>query len=278
MRLLTALGFAVLATCPPAVAGETAWQELAPGVSIRLISAGKVLPSGKALLALEIDMPETTKTYWRVPGEGGLPIDIDLTASRGVEAHSVLWPYPSRTEKAGNLDYAYYGHTVLPIEVSVADKHAQVDMHAVLGICSEICIPAQARFTLPLADERPDAANGLRIKLALAEVPIGWTDGPEPIGGVALMPGGDAIGIKVDSDALEPASIIAATQGGEPLFGTPQKSPHTDLVVLPILGKSDNSALEGVDVEVTFMTEMGAYVVNRTIEAGNDVSAAVLGQ
>lgn len=278
MRLFSLLSAAAFSLGSPVLAGETPWQELAPDVSVRLISAGQVSADGKALLALEINMPESTKTYWRVPGDGGLPMEIDLSASRGVSGHRIFWPYPLRQEGSAGLDYAYYGHTVLPIEIGLSGGEAHLDMLATLGVCSDICIPAQVRLALPLEAGSPDTANGLRIKQAMAEVPIGWQDGPDPIGAVELMPDGQAIAISMAGDVVEPGSVIAATPTGEPLFGAPQKSPHDDLVVLPILSKSDNSALDGMDVEVTFMTDMGAYVVSRTIEAGEAGSETAQGQ
>ncbi|OAM73930.1 hypothetical protein A3840_16870 [Devosia elaeis] len=269
MHLMSALCLAIPGLCLPVLAGETPWQNVAPDVSIRLISAGPVT-DGKALVALEIDMPESTKTYWRVPGETGLPLDLDFSASTGIAHYTPLWPYPLREEKGGLTDYVYYGHTVLPIELTMSGPQGVVDLTATLGICSEICVPAQLQLSLPLADAEPDAANGLRIRQALAEVPIAWTDKAAPVGGVEMLPEGPAIAIRLENDGIDPQSLIAATATGEPLFGAPQKSPHGDLVVLPILGKSDNIALDGVDVDVTFMTDMGAYVVSRTIGAGDD--------
>lgn len=256
------------------MAAETPWQAVAPDVSVRLISSGQVTALGKALVALEIDMPETTKTYWRIPGESGLPADLDFSASSGVEGYQILWPYPLRETKSGLLDYVYYGHTILPIELDLSAPQGIIDVVATLGICSEICVPAQLRLNLPLSSDTQDAPNNLRIRQALAEVPIDWTETEQPLGAVSLLPGAAAIAISDVNGMVDPASLIAATPDGEPLFGAPQKSPHSDLVVLPILSKSDNSALDGMDVEVTFMTDMGAYMVSRTIrasDADNDV-------
>lgn len=271
----SAIAALLLAATAPVLAGETPWQEVAPGVSIRLISAGTVTPQGKANFAIEIDMPDTTKTYWRIPGETGLPISLDLSAARGVTAHHIHWPYPQREVKSGKLDYVYYGHTVLPLEATVTDASAILDIEAILGICSDICIPAQVRLSLPAADAKADAANGLRIRQAMAEVPIAWDAGQDPVGAVEAVPG--AVSIAVDEAVLDPSSIIVAAAQTDVLFGAPQKSPQSNLVVLPILGKSDNSALEGLEVEVTFMTDRGAYVVNRAVEAGTVTKAAEAG-
>src|SRR5690606_29899945 len=125
-----------------------------------------------------------------VPGETGLPTHLDFSASHGIAGHDLHWPYPMRHESGGYLDYVYYGRTVLPMELSVTDNAGMVDIEATLGICSDICVPAQARLVLPAVDGQSDAANELRIRQALAEVPIAWDSGPEPAGAVRLSADG----------------------------------------------------------------------------------------
>lgn len=258
-------------------AGETAWQEVAPDVSIRLISSGSVDASGRALFALEIDMPSNTKTYWRIPGETGLPTELDFSASSGVAGHAQHWPLPERISADGYLDHVYFGHTVLPVELVVDNPAGAVNLQATLGICSDICVPAQAQFALPLTDSALDKANSLRIRQALADVPIAWDNGPEPIGAVALTSDSSAIAVEIDSSVLDPDSLIVAGDLEAPLFGAPQKSPQDNLVLLPIMDKTDNSVLDGLEVELSFMTATGAYEVSRTIEAGADASVDVRG-
>src|SRR5690606_15137621 len=248
----------------PVVAGETPWQEVAPGVKLRLISAGQINADGTTLLGLEIDMPETSKTYWRVPGETGLPTELSFAGSRGVLGHQVVWPDPTRQETEDYLDYAYFGPAVLPVEVTVAPGQARVELGALLGVCSDICVPAQAHFSLPLTDAEADRPNGLRIRQALAMAPIEWNDSSQPIGTVELR--GDAmLAVRIEDATLDPASLIAATPSGEPLFGAPQKSPEPNLVLIPILGKSGGAGLENQAVQLTFLTDMGAFEVTRTI-------------
>lgn len=264
MRLLSLLAvIAMLAL--PATADETPWQEVAPGVKLRLISTGQIKASGTTLVGLEIDMPETSKTYWRVPGDTGLPTELDFGGSTGVLAHEVLWPYPTRHETTDYLDYAYFGPTVLPIEVTVAPGTPRLELGAILGVCSDICVPAQAHFSLPLLDTEPDRPNGLRIRQALAMAPIEWDGDPQPIGNVELRHGAAMLAVRVNDPAIDPASLIAATPSGEPLFGAPQKSPEPNLVLIPILGKSGEIDLENQAVQLTFLTGMGAFEVTRTI-------------
>ncbi|HTO28654.1 MAG TPA: protein-disulfide reductase DsbD domain-containing protein, partial [Devosia sp.] len=266
MRPILLATLAVVLLAAPAGAGETAWQEVAPGVKLRLISTGQVKANGTTLVGLEIDMPETSKTYWRVPGDTGLVTELDFAGSTGVLGHQILWPYPVRHETADYLDYAYFGPTVLPVELSVEPGSPQVELSAVLGVCSEICVPAQARFSLSLADAAPDRPNGLRIRQALATTPMQWQGDPQPIGNVELWSAAAMLAVHVGDPELDPASLIAATESGEPLFGTPQKSPEPNLVLIPILGKADESALENQAIRLTFLTGMGAFEVERTVK------------
>lgn len=278
MRFLSAFLLSVVLPALPAGAGETAWQEVAPGVSVRLISEGAVDAAGHTTVALEIDMPENTKTYWRVPGETGLPTELDFSRSSGIAGHTQHWPLPQRDDQGGFLDYVYYGHTLLPVELSLTGPAGVVRLAATFGVCSEICVPAHVELELPLSDTRRDIANGLRIDQALAEVPVTWEATPEPVGTVRHDPGASAIVVELDSTLVDPDSLIVAGDIHDPLFGTPQKSPQDDLVLLPILGKTDNSMLDGMVVELSFMTPGGAFQISRTIEAGDQASVDGPGQ
>jgi DsbC/DsbD-like thiol-disulfide interchange protein len=211
-----------------------------------------VKPDGTALFGLEIEMPDNTKTYWRVPGETGLPTELDLTGSRGVKSAEIVWPHPEVDTSSGYVDFAYFGNTLLPITVATDDPHGTLSISAMLGICSEICLPAQASFTLALTDAEPDRPN----------------EGEEPIGDVQYRPEDKALAVWVDDKTVDVSTLIVATQTGTPLFGVPQKSPQEGLVLLPILTKTENSDLEGKHVQVSFMTGMGAFALSRTIGSG----------
>lgn len=257
---------ALLLLLGPAAAGETPWQEVAPGVNIRMISTGQVKPDGTTLVALELDMPAGTKTYWRVPGETGLPTDLDFSANAQVKSHEMLWPYPIREEQDGYLDYAYFGDTVLPVELTLAPGANAAEVAATMGICSDICVPAQAHFTLPLDDATPDRANGLRIRQALAMVPIDWTDPRQPVGDVTYDAAAAMLVVPVGDDAVDRDSLIASTASGVPVFGAPQISRESSVVLIPVLGDIEESDLVGQTVQLSFTTGMGAFELARTVK------------
>ena len=265
MRHYSILALSLIAFCAPVAAAETPWQTIAPGVTLRLVSAGSIKPDGTAWIGVELDMPATTKTYWRVPGETGLPTKLDLAGSHGVVGNTIVWPYPQRDQSERGVDYVYHGPTLLPVQLKLDAPTAQLEVSVVMGVCSDICIPAQARFSLAI-DGVKDMPNGLRIRQAVAMAPIGWDNGPEPIGEVHYRAADRMLAVQVDEAGLDPASLIAATDNGEPLFGAPQKSPEGDLVLIPVLGKTEEIDLESRPVQFTFTTGMGAYEITRSVK------------
>lgn len=249
----------------PASAAETAWQEVAPDTRVRLVSSDVLGADDTTFVGLEIDMPAGTNTYWRIPGETGIPTEIDAAGSTGVAGHRIHWPYPRVEVASGFLDFVYRGPTLLPVELTVTGSGARLEAAILMGVCSDICVPVQAEFTLPLGFDRPDTANVIRLEQALALVPLPW-DGPvEAIAGVWLEPAGTAIGVRVKEGAIDPASVIADMGPGRVLFGAPQKSPEAGVVHLPLLGGEDPARLAGQPVTLTFMTPMGAYETTRRI-------------
>lgn len=268
MRNLALATLASLLLVSAPLAGETEWQEVVPGVKLRLVSSGEVKADGTTLFGLEIEMPDDTKTYWRVPGETGFPAELDFSGSDGVKSAEIIWPHPELDTSSGYVDYAYFGNTMLPIALSADDSKGSALVSAMLGICSDICLPAQANFTLPLTDAEPDRPNALRIKQALSEAPIAWNEGKEPIGKIEYRADEKALAVWLDDKTVDVSTLIVATETGSPLFGVPQKSPQDGLVLLPILTKTENSDLEGRDVQVSFMTGMGAFELSRTISTG----------
>src|SRR5258708_7549343 len=83
MRMLKLFGLLAL-SATPAFAGATPWQDVAPGARLRLISSDTRAADGTTTIGLELDMPDADKTYWRLPGETGIPTEIDVTGSSGV--------------------------------------------------------------------------------------------------------------------------------------------------------------------------------------------------
>lgn len=256
---------ALLLTAGAAVSAETEWQTVAPDVRVRLIASEQLQADRTTMAAIEIDMPASTKTYWRVPGETGIPTEVDLGGSVGVAAEELVWPYPVLDTTGGYTDFVYYGPTVLPIELTVAGDRPVLEASVLMGICSDICVPAQASFTLPLDFSSPDRGHGLRIRQAMAQVPMRWPDAHGPVGDVTFDSARQSLVVPVDGTELEPLSLIAQADEAGLLFGAPQKSQDGKLVLLPLLGGSGAEGLVGRSIQLTFMTPTGPFELSRRV-------------
>jgi DsbC/DsbD-like thiol-disulfide interchange protein len=135
---------------------------------VRLLSGGR---QGENWLAgIEITLDSGFKTYWRNPGESGLPPSFDWSASENVEKIEVKWPAPKRHEDAAGVAYVYSPAVILPVVVKPKNTEQPVKLALTVdyGVCKDICIPAHADLSLPLADPGPDRAA---IETAMAKVP-----------------------------------------------------------------------------------------------------------
>jgi DsbC/DsbD-like thiol-disulfide interchange protein len=249
----------------PALAGATAWQEIASGASVRLISSDR-LDGDTTLAGLELRLPASTNTYWRFPGDSGIPTTLDLSGSKGIATSTVLWPFPGIETTGGYRDFVYRGALVLPIRLK-AEPGATLDVQISLGVCSDICIPARASLTLPIERGKPDAAEEVRLDQALADIPIAWEEPGEPLGGVTLTLDGKGVVIANPDSSIDPDSLIAVSGNPDVIFGAPQKSPDGALWTLEAEGGVALSGLAGQPVQFTFMTPRGPYEVTRTVAA-----------
>jgi DsbC/DsbD-like thiol-disulfide interchange protein len=265
MRLLTLIVLVCLSTAP-AIAGATAWRELGPGARVRLITSDRVSAEGTMLAAIDLEMPDNMKTYWRVPGETGIATELDLSGSTGIAGHQLFWPYPQVEITGGYTDFVYYGPLVIPVELKIEGPQARLEASLLMGICSEICIPATAQFSLTLDTSEPDIGQEIRISQALAEVPIGWPDANEPVGEPLFDPAQGLIWVEVDPELVSPESLVVDAGKNGYLFGAPKKSRQDGLVSLPLLPSGDKGAgLAGTEVRLLFVTADGPYEIVRTV-------------
>ncbi len=135
----------------------------------RLISGGQ---QGDMWLAgIEITLDQGFKTYWRTPGDSGLPPRFDWSGSENVAGTEIRWPAPARHEDAAGVAYVYGKRVVLPVLVKPKDraKPVRLEVKAEYGVCKDICIPAHADLSLDLSGE--GSGRGA-IEAALAKVPL----------------------------------------------------------------------------------------------------------
>lgn len=125
---------------------------------------------GSHMAALQIDLAPGWKTYWRSPGEAGIPPSFDWSGSENLTSAQPLWPTPSVFYLNGMRSIGYHDRLVLPLEVRPGDPSRPVVLKARIdiGICRDICLPATLNVTARLA---PPGAGDPTIRASLAAMP-----------------------------------------------------------------------------------------------------------
>ena len=124
------------------------------------ILPGWQMESGAQMAALALVLAPGWKTYWRSPGDAGIPPGFDWSASQNVRSVHIHWPAPSVFHTNGMQSIGYHDRLVLPVEVTPIDPARPMRLSATvdLGICDKICLPASVTVSSDLAAPgAPDA-------------------------------------------------------------------------------------------------------------------------
>lgn len=126
--------------------------------------------AGRHMAGLQLTLAPGWKTYWRNPGEAGIPPLFNWSGSENLKSVRVHWPSPAVFHTNGMQSIGYHDQVTLPLEVTAIDPDKPVRLHATvdLGVCKDICLPAALDLTTNLVGPgAPDAA----IEQALAARP-----------------------------------------------------------------------------------------------------------
>jgi len=153
----------------PVQAGETPWQEHLDMLQTRLVttSADMTNSDGKPLLAWEAKLAPGWKTYWRSPGEAGLPVRLSQDAAE----IDILFPVPERFELFGLETYGYSHTVLLPFRPHSANE-AGITVSASFMVCKDICVPFDATYNVPASALGADfSPHDIRVDAWMKKVP-----------------------------------------------------------------------------------------------------------
>lgn len=145
-----ALGLALFASLvnPGRAEDASPWQRDGHS-AVRLLAGSR---SGPVLLGgIAFQLEPGWKTYWRTPGDSGVPPRFDFSKSENIEAVTVLWPAPTQFDDgAGGHSLGYHGQIVLPLRIVAknADKPVTLRAEVSYAICEKLCIPVEASAEL----------------------------------------------------------------------------------------------------------------------------------
>jgi suppressor for copper-sensitivity B len=151
-------------------------------VAVRLISGVDGVGNGVTVpLGLEVQLADGWHTYWRSPGEAGLPPQLDWSRSQSdagnLQGATLLFPAPQRYSAYGLETIGYRDHVLFPIDATlrIPGQALSADVSLDLLICSSICVPKHfdLKFDVPAGPATPSAEASL-LQQARTRLP---TDG-----------------------------------------------------------------------------------------------------
>ena len=180
-----ALGFAATLSVACAATGTRAedaspWQRDSHS-AVRLLAGSR---SGAVLLGgIAFQLEPGWKTYWRTPGDSGVPPRFDFSKSENVEAVTVMWPAPMKFDDgAGGTSLGYKQQVVLPLRIVAKSADKPVTLRAAISyaVCEKICIPVDASAELAFASVASTEDGALSSALDTVPKPASIGD-PNPV-------------------------------------------------------------------------------------------------
>jgi DsbC/DsbD-like thiol-disulfide interchange protein len=162
---------AALACAPAHAENASAWDGDARS-AVRLIAGAPVRDNGTSLRAgIEIRLAPGWKTYWRYPGDSGVPPRFDFAQSVNVKSATVSYPFPHRFDDGGGQSLGYKGGVTFPLQIVPKNPAQPATLRLKLdyAVCEKLCVPADASVELTLA---PADDSGTNPALAAAEARI----------------------------------------------------------------------------------------------------------
>src|SRR6201999_53220 len=209
-------------------ADASAWSDDTRS-ALRLIAGDNANGATPLRAGVEIKMQPGWHTYWRYPGDSGVPPRFDFSGSENLKSATVLYPAPSLHSDDTGQTLCYEGNVIFPVVVTAAtpDEPVQLRLKVEYAVCEKLCVPAEGRAELPLGvgASGEDAA----LKTAQAKVPelvpaadVGLTvrrvnNGPKPLVMVDLAaPAGKPVQLFVEGPTAEWALPIPKPAQGAP--------------------------------------------------------------
>jgi DsbC/DsbD-like thiol-disulfide interchange protein/cytochrome c biogenesis protein CcdA len=177
--LLCAIGITAVAVAQPAgqtLAQPTAKTENATVTLMADIAA--VVPGETFWLGFRLEPRPGWHTYWRNPGDSGLPTTLEWTLPEGLSTGAIQWPAPTAVPYGPLMNFGYDDDHMLMVPVTVSPElnkgeNITIGLRADWLICEEICIPegADLQLTLPIGNQAAPGPDNQRLVTAQTRWP-----------------------------------------------------------------------------------------------------------
>src|SRR6478609_4446928 len=199
------------------------WQRDAHS-AVRLLAGSR---SGAVLLGgVAIQLQPGWKTYWRTPGDSGVPPRFDFSKSDNIEAVTVLWPAPMKFDDgSGGYSLGYQNQVVLPLRIVAKNADKPVTLRADINyaVCEKLCIPVEASAELAIASVASTEDSALFAALDTVPKPANVGD-PNPLTIRDVKREGKST-VLVDVVSPDPRGVNLFAEGPTPDWSLPVPKP-----------------------------------------------------
>jgi DsbC/DsbD-like thiol-disulfide interchange protein len=168
-----ALAAALVLVVKPAIAADASPYDGTQRAAVRLIAGAARHDGGVTVhrAGVQIRLAPGWKTYWRYPGDSGVPPRFDFSQSTNVKSVTVLYPAPQRLTDDGGTSIGYKHDVVFPLEVRAQDQGQPVTLSLALeyAVCEKLCVPADGTAELTLSGKAGE--NDAKLAQSEALVP-----------------------------------------------------------------------------------------------------------
>jgi DsbC/DsbD-like thiol-disulfide interchange protein len=225
---------------------------------------------------IEIRLGPGWKTYWRYPGDSGVPPRFGFARSENIETIELSWPAPHGFADGTGSSIGYKGGVIFPLRIVPKDPARPVVLRLDLdyAVCEKLCVPATANPELVL-DATTSAHDGA-LAASEARVPkpvaIGQA-GPLVIKAVKRTPGGRNGRIVVDMAAPETATVELFAEGPTPDWALPIPEPSraspsgSRLFTFELDGLPPGATADGATLRLTAVSEEAAIEVTTRLDS-----------
>jgi DsbC/DsbD-like thiol-disulfide interchange protein len=269
--LRAALGVTAILSVACAASGVRAedaspWQRDAHS-AVRLLAGSR---SGTVLLGgIAIQLQQGWHTYWRTPGDSGVPPRFDFSKSDNVEAVTVLWPAPHKFDDgAGGTSLGYFKQIVLPLRIVAKNADKPVTLRASINyaVCEKLCIPVDADAELAFASVASTEDGTLSEALNAVPKPANVGD-PNPLTVLDVKRDGKT-NVLVDVAAPDAGDLSLFVEGPTPDWALPVPKlvehgpPGIKRFVFELDGLPPGASADGAALKLTLVGGDRAYEFN----------------
>lgn len=244
-----------------------------PSPEVRLLVAGPTESPGRYRAGLSVDLPEGWHTYWRSPGDAGVPPVFAVTASSNLADMAVRFPAPTRYFDGYGTSIVYHERVLLPVDLVAADPAAPVSatIRFDYGYCREICVPATAELTFAAGPgDAVDLAADSAIAAARARVPVPEAEAAASAPAVleTRRTGADLLEIVVDPKGA-PGVDLFAEGPADWYLSPPERIEEADGRLrfrLTLDGRPKDSVTAGAEITLTISAGLNSVTLTRRLD------------